>query len=599
MALDRPGVMLFGAPRAGKTSIARLVTARMPPHEAMLLPPTHGPARVYAVAANPFFQYNVWDWPGAHAWALPNAAAAAAVAASAAAAPGGGAGGVASSAAAAAAAASDGATVEVFVFSDAADDPLGSMGDGGGLVDDAGVLGSGGSGGGGGGSGGGGDAGVLEALEGEGLLVRSRLREADVLSAASAIVFVVDATEDPYVGGAVEALRRLGAALRAVAAVRAARGLPAAPMPSLEIFLHKVDGGDAVGGGGAEARAELVREVGAALAAELSDAGFALTGAAGGLVGGRGAALGRASSGGGRGDGGGSSGPASSSSTRPGAVAASQEQQSLLPPHGAPLPLPLAVSFHLTSIHDHSVLEAMSRVVQRVAPGPALLPHVEALCNACVGACGVDKVLLMDAATRLAHASDSTPLQGAMYELAAEALDVAADVALIYDPLASLQAAGDAPDPALVARATAAASAPDAGRCSSSLIRLSDGTSLFSMEVAPYLVALIIAKDGRWAEGGVGDGGDGGGDFSGGGTGAGSTGGWGGRGHATSSVGGGGGGGGGWDAGAGGGESGALPRSALSLRHRPLIEHNVRVLARALGELYAHVEDVVAKGAKA
>jgi hypothetical protein len=594
MALDRPGVFLLGARRSGKTSIARVVLCRTPPHDTLFLPASApGVPRVYTVAAVPKpFQYNVWDWPGGYPWSPTPAAAVA------------GAGqGAASSSSSPLLAPPPPGLVDVLTFTDAADDPGPSvvfendMGDGGGL----------------------------SALEAEGLLIRQRLSEVECLAAARAVVVVVDVTEDPFApGGAVEAVRDLGQGLRALAsawgaatagvggggaagrpqassssASAASSSPPPLTFPAVHFFLHKVDAvlGGSGAGSGAELRAELVRGLGASLAAELTDAGFAVAGAATGSAGGggggaaRGAQAGRAGAATpGKATTGAGPGTSASSSASPGLLTTS-----------LPLP-PLSVSYHLTSLFDTSVFEALSRVVQRVAPGPSLLPAVEALCNGLGGACGLEKVLLLDATTRLLHAMDATPLQGGLYELVAEALDVAADVAAIYDPVTSLHAAapgglqdllggggddgggegGTGMDPVvaeeLIRRATfAAAVAPDAGRCSASLVRLSDGTALYAKEVAPYLVAVCVAKE---AEEGAA-------------AGAGAAGGGGGRGSTAGSLAGG-------DTGSmasaaaaaaaenwrEAGESDAtLPRSALSLPHRALIDHNLRVLARSLGEM--------------
>jgi hypothetical protein len=40
------------------------------------------------------------------------------------------------------------------------------------------------------------------------------------------------------------------------------------------------------------------------------------------------------------------------------------------------------------------------------------------------------------------------------------------------------------------------------------------------------------------------------------------------------------------------GDGSPLPRSSLSLPHRPLIDHNIAILARALHELDAHARAV-------
>jgi hypothetical protein len=202
----------------------------------------------------------------------------------------------------------------------------------------------------------------------------------------------------------------------------------------------------------------------------------------------------------------------------------------------------------------------VSRVAQKAAVGPVLLPHVESLCNSLLAASGLERVFLVDTRTRLFLATDSGPLQDDTYELCAAALDVACEVVHVYDPGAGLQAAlqhhaegGETPRAEVVARAArAAARAADAGRCSASLVRLTGRTAVYAREVAPFLAALcVIDMPGDAEDGGDNEGAAGGGH--------------------------------------GGGED-RLPRSALSLPFHALVDANVQVFARALGALRAAVD---------
>src|SRR6185312_571379 len=58
---------------AGKSSIARVVFAKMPPHETLFLEPTAIP-RAYSAGANTYMPYTVWEWPADHAWSRATAA---------------------------------------------------------------------------------------------------------------------------------------------------------------------------------------------------------------------------------------------------------------------------------------------------------------------------------------------------------------------------------------------------------------------------------------------------------------------------------------------------------------------------------------------
>lgn len=285
-------------------------------------------------------------------------------------------------------------------------------------------------------------------------------------------------------------------------------------------------------------RSELIRDIGGALAQELSDAGFTVTGlpaAAAASLSGRPAGSGGGQAGGT--GGGGTSGPVA---------------------------VPVQLSFHLTSIYDHSVFEAMSRVVQKVTPGPSLMPPVENLLNALLASCGAEKVFLFDVVTKLYLATDSNPVQDAMYELCADMLDVVVDVSCIYDPLVAAPGqGGNAGVPAV------RAPAEDSGRCSASFIRLSNGLVLYMREVAPYMALVALVKDDAAA--GVGldgseldDGAFGGAGLEGAGGGMAHGGGMGG----------------------GDGSGAALPHSALSLTKGALVDRNMRVFASALREVF-------------
>mmetsp|Transcript_8747 Transcript_8747/g.27509 ORF Transcript_8747/g.27509 Transcript_8747/m.27509 type:complete len:355 (+) Transcript_8747:69-1133(+) len=88
------------------------------------------------------------------------------------------------------------------------------------------------------------------------------------------------------------------------------------------------------------------------------------------------------------------------------------------------------VSFSLTSIYDHSVFEAFSKVVAKW-----LVPQrrtLEKLLDALVAACDMEKSFLFDVASKIYVATDTAPVDSASYELCADAIDVVLDVGSIY-----------------------------------------------------------------------------------------------------------------------------------------------------------------------
>jgi Ras-related GTP-binding protein C/D len=89
----------------------------------------------------------------------------------------------------------------------------------------------------------------------------------------------------------------------------------------------------------------------------------------------------------------------------------------------------IPISYHLTSIYDHSVFEAFSRVVQRLIPE---LPTLENLLNVLVSTCSMEKAYLFDVASKLYISTDSSPVDMQSVELCSDMIDVVLDVSGIY-----------------------------------------------------------------------------------------------------------------------------------------------------------------------
>ena len=75
------------------------------------------------------------------------------------------------------------------------------------------------------------------------------------------------------------------------------------------------------------------------------------------------------------------------------------------------------IRVHLTSIYDHSIYEALSRVVQRLIPQ---LPTLENLLNVMVSTCSMEKAYLFDVVSKLYIGGDTGPsdMQSGAYEIA-------------------------------------------------------------------------------------------------------------------------------------------------------------------------------------
>jgi Ras-related GTP-binding protein C/D len=85
----------------------------------------------------------------------------------------------------------------------------------------------------------------------------------------------------------------------------------------------------------------------------------------------------------------------------------------------------IQIRYHLTSIYDHSIYEALSRVVQRLI---AQLPTLENLLNVLVSTCSMEKAYLFDVVSKLYISTDSGPVDMQSVELCSDMIDVVLDV---------------------------------------------------------------------------------------------------------------------------------------------------------------------------
>lgn len=174
----------------------------------------------------------------------------------------------------------------------------------------------------------------------------------EIFSKATAIIFVLDAQDEPYD----HVLQSFTDTVT--------RAVRANPTIAVEVFVHKVDGELFLSD---EAKYDCRRDVMQQVADELADAGLS---------------------------------------------------------HDA-----IPISYHLTSIYDHSVFEAFSRVVQRLIPE---LPTLEHLLNVLVSTCSMEKAYLFDVASKLYISTDSSPVDMQSVELCSDMIDVVLDVSGIY-----------------------------------------------------------------------------------------------------------------------------------------------------------------------
>ncbi|XP_046864420.1 ras-related GTP-binding protein C-like [Xenia sp. Carnegie-2017] len=133
----------------------------------------------------------------------------------------------------------------------------------------------------------------------------------------------------------------------------------------------------------------------------------------------------------------------------------------------------LYLSFYLTSIYDHSIFEAFSKVVQKLIPQ---LPTLENLLDILITRSGIEKAFLFDVVSKIYIATDSSPVDMQSYELCCDMIDVVIDISCIY----GLQEDGEG-------------SAYDQETLST--IRMNNTTVLYLREVNKFLALVCILRE--------------------------------------------------------------------------------------------------------
>ncbi|GAX19932.1 Ras-related GTP-binding protein C/D [Fistulifera solaris] len=173
----------------------------------------------------------------------------------------------------------------------------------------------------------------------------------------------------------------------------------------------------------------------------------------------------------------------------------------------------ISIRYHLTSIYDHSIYEALSRVVQRLIPQ---LPTLENLLNVMVSTCSMEKAYLFDVVSKLYISTDTGPADMQSVELCSDMIDVVLDVSGIYGlgpsheairAAANAAKGKDKSESSAVAADTLTSEVP-AGDLeeeivdqdsaydneSASVIRLSNGMVLYLKEVDTMLALVCITR---------------------------------------------------------------------------------------------------------
>jgi Ras-related GTP-binding protein C/D len=139
------------------------------------------------------------------------------------------------------------------------------------------------------------------------------------------------------------------------------------------------------------------------------------------------------------------------------------------------------LSFYLTSIYDHSIFEAFSKVVQKLV---RQLPTLENLLDLLISSSRIEKSFLIDVVSKIYVATDSAPVDMQTYELCSDMIDVVVDVSSIY----GLKESGDG-------------IAYDAQ--SQSIIKLNNGMVLYLREVNKYLALVCLIRQSNFEKHGL------------------------------------------------------------------------------------------------
>lgn len=85
--------------------------------------------------------------------------------------------------------------------------------------------------------------------------------------------------------------------------------------------------------------------------------------------------------------------------------------------------------FYLTSIYDHTIYEALSKVIQKLLPS---VGYISTLIDNLISNSKIDKAFLFDVISKIYIATDSNPVEMKHYEICSELIDVLIDVSCIY-----------------------------------------------------------------------------------------------------------------------------------------------------------------------
>ncbi|GAM27697.1 hypothetical protein SAMD00019534_108730 [Acytostelium subglobosum LB1] len=138
-------------------------------------------------------------------------------------------------------------------------------------------------------------------------------------------------------------------------------------------------------------------------------------------------------------------------------------------------------SFYITSIYDHSIFEAFSKVIQKLIPQ---LPTLENLLDVFISRSRIEKAFLVDVVSKIYVATDNSPVDMQTYELCSDMIDVVIDVSCIYGLKEEEEGLGYDQE-------------------SHSVIKLNNGMILYLREVNKYLALVCLLRESNFDKHGL------------------------------------------------------------------------------------------------
>lgn len=87
------------------------------------------------------------------------------------------------------------------------------------------------------------------------------------------------------------------------------------------------------------------------------------------------------------------------------------------------------IFYHLTSVYEHSILEAFSKIIQRCIP---LLPTIESLLDLLCASTGIHKAFLFDSSSKVYIATDTSPVDQETFEICSDYINFVLDMSETY-----------------------------------------------------------------------------------------------------------------------------------------------------------------------